>query len=80
MNEEIKTEEMMTEEVRTAERREDEPFPLLMHVEDLVPVLGITRNAAYMLVRTGQIRCLRLGRNIRIPRGAMEEFIRKLCE
>ena len=50
-------------------------LPLVLHVEDLMPILGIGRNTAYALVRSGQIRSIRLGRKIRIPRDAVEEFL-----
>lgn len=50
-------------------------LPLILTVEDLMPVLCIGRNAAYDLVRSGQIRSLRIGRQIRIPREAVIEFI-----
>lgn len=50
-------------------------LPLVLTVEDLMPVLCIGRNAAYDLVRSGQIRSLRIGRQIRIPRVAVIEFL-----
>lgn len=50
-------------------------LPLVLDVEDLMPILGIGRNTAYALVRSGQIRSIRLGRKIRIPRDAVEEFL-----
>lgn len=45
--------------------------------EDLMPLLGIGRNTAYELIRSGQIRSVRIGRQIRIPRDALLEFLRK---
>ena len=45
--------------------------------EDLMPLLGIGRNTAYELIRSGQIRSVRIGRQIRIPREALLEFLRK---
>lgn len=50
-------------------------LPLILTVEDLMPVLCIGRNAAYDLVRSGQIRSLRIGHQIRIPREAVVSFI-----
>lgn len=50
-------------------------LPLVLHVEDLMPVLGVGRNSAYALVRCGKIRSIRIGRKIRIPRDAVEEFL-----
>ena len=50
-------------------------LPLVMKVEDLMPVLCIGRNTAYELVRSGQIRSIRVGRNIRVPKEAIEEYL-----
>ena len=40
-----------------------------------MPVLGIGRNAAYELVRSGQIRCIHIGRKIRISKDAVAEYL-----
>mgnify|MGYP000414943276 FL=1 len=50
-------------------------LPLVLTVEDLMPVLCIGRNTAYDLVRSGQIQSLRIGHQIRIPRDAVVKFI-----
>ena len=50
-------------------------LPLALKVDDLMPILGIGRNTAYGLVRSGQIRSIRVGRKIRIPRDAVMEFL-----
>ena len=50
-------------------------LPLVMKVEDLMPVLCIGRNTAYELVRSGQIRSIRVGRNIRVPKEAVAEYL-----
>ena len=52
-------------------------LPMTPRVEDLMPILGIGRNTAYELIRSGQIRSVRIGRQIRIPRDALLEFLRK---
>ena len=51
-----------------------EDLPLALRVEDLMPILGIGRNTAYELVRSGQIRSIKIGRQIRVPRDAVVEF------
>ncbi len=43
-------------------------LPMILRVEDLMPLLGIGRNTAYELIRSGQIRSVRIGRQIRIPK------------
>ena len=50
-------------------------LPLALRVEDLMPVLAIGRNTAYELVRSGQIRSIRIGRQLRIPRDAVVKFL-----
>ena len=50
-------------------------LPLTLRVEDLMPILDIGRNTAYELVRSGLIRSIRIGRQLRIPRDAVVEFL-----
>lgn len=50
-------------------------LPLTLRVEDLMPVLGIGRNTAYELVRCGKIRSIRIGRQLRIPKDALIEYL-----
>jgi len=50
-------------------------IPLIMTVEDLMPILLIGRNTAYDLVRSGEIKSIRVGRQIRIPRDALIAFL-----
>ena len=50
-------------------------LPLTLRVEDLMPILGIGRNMAYELVRSGQIRSIRIGRQLRIPKEAVQEYL-----
>ncbi len=50
-------------------------LPLTLRVEDLMPILGIGRNTAYGLVRSGQIRSIRIGRKIRIPKSEVLAFL-----
>ena len=57
--------------------RDRQELPETLRVEDLMPILGIGRNTAYELIRSGQIRSIRIGRQIRIPRDALLEFLRK---
>ena len=52
-------------------------LPITLRVEDLMPVLGIGRNTAYELVRSGQIKSIRIGRQIRVPKDAVENFLKQ---
>lgn len=50
-------------------------MPLTLRVEELMPILNIGRNTAYELVRSGKIRSIKVGRQLRIPRDAIEDFL-----
>lgn len=52
-----------------------EQLPLVLRVDDLIPVLKIGRNAAYALVRSGQLKALRIGNSYRIPRSELVRFL-----
>ena len=55
--------------------RSFDDLPLALRVEDLMPILGIGRNTAYALVQSGQIRSVKIGRRIRIPKEAVREYL-----
>lgn len=57
--------------------RSFDDLPLTLKVEDLIPILGIGRNTAYELVHSGQIRSIRVGRNIRIPKSEILSFLNR---
>ena len=47
-------------------------LPVTLRVEELMPILGIGRNTAYELVRSGRLRSIRV---VRIPKNALIEFL-----
>ena len=55
--------------------RSYDELPLTLRVEDLMPILDIGRNTAYELVRCGKIRSIRIGRQLRIPKDALVEYL-----
>ena len=50
-------------------------LPVTLRVEELMPILGIGRNTAYALVRSGRLHSIRVGRQVRIPKNALIEFL-----
>ena len=50
-------------------------LPLALTVLEAGQVLRVGRNVAYELVRSGQLRSVRVGKNIRIPRDALAEYL-----
>ena len=57
------------------EYRSFDDLPLTLRVEDLMPILGVGRNTAYELVRAGQIRSIRIGHKICIPKTEVIRFL-----
>ena len=48
---------------------------LTLQVEELMPILGIGRNTAYELIRCGKIHSLRIGKQLRIPKQAIIDYL-----
>lgn len=53
--------------------------PVVLKVEDLAKVLSIGMNSAYELVRSGQVRSVKVGRIYRIPKSAVDEYLNQAC-
>ena len=56
-----------------------ETFPDVLSVADICGALGIGRTKAYELVNTGQLRSLRIGNAIRIPKPFLLDYISTQC-
>ena len=52
-----------------------EDIPLILKVTDIMVLLGIGRNTAYELLRCGAIRSIRVGKQLRIPKEAVVEYL-----
>lgn len=50
-------------------------IPVVLTVEQLAGILGIGRNTAYGFVRSGRIKSVRVGRQIRISKIALMDFL-----
>lgn len=55
--------------------RSYDELPLTFRVEDLMPILDIGRNTAYELIRCGKIRSIRIGKQLRIPKQALIDYL-----
>jgi excisionase family DNA binding protein len=53
-------------------------FRSFFKVTDMADVVGISRTAAYELVKSGQIPSVRIRNAIRVPRGAIVQFVEKV--
>lgn len=52
-----------------------EPESLTFTVSEAARVLGISRTTAYECVRTGELRAVRLGRRLVVPKVAVAELL-----
>ena len=52
-------------------------LPLTIRVEDLMPILGIGRNTAYELVPSKQIYSVKVGRQLRIPKQSLIDYLKR---
>ncbi len=52
-----------------------ETIPDVLTIPELQKVLRIGRSTAYRLIQTSELRCIRIGRSIRIPKECVVEFI-----
>jgi excisionase family DNA binding protein len=48
---------------------------MTMTVSEAAKVLGISRSSAYECVRRGELRAVRLGRRLVVPRSAVTELL-----
>ena len=58
-----------------AEYNSIDELPYVISVPQLAKLLGIGRNAAYEIVNRGEIRSVKIGKTIRIPKSAVIEFV-----
>lgn len=47
----------------------------LISIDDLCSALNIGKNAAYNLLKTGQVKAFRIGRVWKIPKVSVQEYI-----
>lgn len=54
-----------------------EELPLLLTVPEVAAVLGVGRQKAYDLTRSGELRSMRIGKQIRVLRDELAEYLQK---
>ncbi len=50
-------------------------FSDVLTVDDLMDFLAIGRSTAYRLLRSGQIKCIKIGRNYKIPKENVLNYV-----
>ncbi len=51
--------------------------PLLLKANEVGKLLGLGRSKVFAMVAAGQLPALRIGRSVRVPREALERWIRE---
>lgn len=51
---------------------------LLLRVADAAEMLSIARSKAYAMVQAGDLPSVRIGASVRVPAGAVEEYVARL--
>ena len=54
-------------------------FPDVLTIEQLQEALVIGKSTAYRLIKSNQIKHLRIGKNIRVPKQYLVEYLAKGC-
>lgn len=52
-----------------------ENYSDVLQIKDIMEILDIGRNSAYKLIGNGSIKSLRIGRNIRIPKVYLIDYL-----
>ncbi len=60
----------------TAQTSSEQTRPLTLSVPVAAAMVGIGRSTLYELVRSGDVRCVRLGKRIVIPISVIEDLLR----
>ena len=55
-----------------------EQFPDLLTVKDLQKILSIGRSKAYSILHSGELQYITIGRQIRIPKKYLLDYLRKM--
>ena len=52
--------------------------PLLLNPKEVATLIGFGRNKTYKLIRAGEIPSIRIGGRLRVPREALDDWVRSL--
>ncbi len=69
----------VTNNDRTATATMFEHYPDLLTPEDLQKALGIGRSTVYRLLNGGQLKHMRIGKTIKIPKRFLIDFVMESC-
>jgi excisionase family DNA binding protein len=68
--------ERAEENALTADARGTRPLePLLLRAGEVAKLLGLGRSTVFALLAAGELPVVRIGRSVRVPRGALERWV-----
>jgi excisionase family DNA binding protein len=56
-------------------RNLEEIEPLLLRITEVTTTLGLGRTKVFALIRSGELPVVRIGRSVRVPRDALQDWI-----
>jgi excisionase family DNA binding protein len=69
--------------IESTDRRQldiDGDCVVLLRAVEVARLLGLSRSQTYVLMATGQLPVVRIGRAVRVPKAALAEWIRNKTE
>ena len=69
----------MTANIAVENTAENRCYPTLLTVSQVQTILHISRTSAYKMIQSNEIKSLRIGRSIRIPKDCIVDYIRTSC-
>ncbi len=55
----------------------DHEMPLLLRAEEVAKLLGLSRSMVFQMLASGELPVVRFGRSVRVPREALDEWIKE---
>ena len=52
-------------------------LPLLLRAEEAAKLLSLGRSTVFQMLATGELPAVRVGRAVRVPRAALEQWVRE---
>ena len=53
---------------------------LLLRVSELQSILSLSRSTLYALIASGKLRCVRIGRSVRVPVDELKDWVKRHTE
>ncbi len=50
-------------------------LPLVLTIDELAPLLNVSRNTVYEMVRSNQIKSIKIGAQYRIPKHVIRQYL-----